>query len=229
MDIASAFEEVIRDQAIIHPSGKSPASSDAVTRLASSILEYARRDPTTLPVALRSALTEATRRVDRVSIAVTGLAWLGAGIPSVEQEMTSLVRSARRELTLCAYSITSGAMTFLREMREVAAQGVTVKLIVNDFSHQAADVQRYLKDALRAFPQCWKLLDFAPPNGRSELHAKLLTVDRSAALIGSANLSFHGMFSNHEMAIVLRGPTAEVMAARLDMLAHGGSANAVEL
>lgn len=225
MDIASALEEVVRQQASNHPA---PGSSEVMTRLASSILEHARHDPARLPMALQSALIEVIRRVDWVSIAVTGMAWLGSGVPSVEQEMTSLVRGARRELTLSAYSITSGAIAFLREIREVAAQGVNVTLIVNCFGRQPANVQEFLKEALRALPKRWKLLNFEPLSGQSELHAKVLTVDRSVALVGSANLSFHGMFSNHEMAIVLRGPTAERIAHRLDMLGSGTSVRALE-
>jgi cardiolipin synthase len=228
LDIAAALEEVTRRQGALQAAAPSPESPDAVSQLASSILEHARRDPAALPLALRGALNEVSRRLDRVSLAVTGLAWLGSGIPSVEQEMISLVRGANRELVLCAYSITAGAMTLLREMREVVAQGVTATLIVNGFGRQPADIQGYLKNAAHTFPQRWKLLDFTPPNSQSELHAKVLAVDRSVALVGSANLSFHGMVSNHEMAVVLRGPAAEAIVARLDMLAQGTSVRAVE-
>jgi cardiolipin synthase len=58
---------------------------------------------------------------------------------------------------------------------------------------------------------------------QTDLHAKVLVVDRSIALVGSANLSFHGMVSNHEMALVVRGPTAEVIAERFDMLARSAA------
>jgi cardiolipin synthase len=227
LGIAAALEELIRGQGFPHLSPDNE-SSDAVSQLAASLLEQARRDPEALSPALRVALNEAIRRLDRVSLAVTGLAWLGGGIPSVEQEMTSLVRRARRELALCAYSITTGATTLLGEMRSVVVQGVTATLIVNDFGGQHADIQQYLKHASRALPQRWKLLEFAPPDRRSELHAKVLVVDRSVALVGSANLSFHGMVSNHEMAVVVRGPTAEAIADRLDVLAQGTSVRTVE-
>jgi cardiolipin synthase len=199
-----------------------------VSQLASSILDEARREPATLPLILQEALNEASRRLDRVSLAVTGLAWLGSGIPSVEQEMTTLVKGARREIALCAYSITAGALTLLREIRDVVSQGVTATLIVNAFNRQPADVQMYLRDAARALPDRWKLLDFAPTSGTAELHAKILAVDRTVALVGSANLSFHGMVSNHEMALVVRGPTAEDIAVRIDRLAQGTSVRTVE-
>jgi cardiolipin synthase len=227
LDIASALEDIMRRKTL-QSSAPFPACSEVVSQLASSILDEARREPETLPLILQEALNEASRRLDRISLAVTGLAWLGSGIPSVEQEMVTLVKGARREIALCAYSITAGAMTLLREIRDVVSQGVTATLIVNAFNRQPADVQMYLRDAARALPRRWKLLDFAPPGSTAELHAKILAVDRSVALVGSANLSFHGMVSNHEMALVVRGPTAENIAVRVDRLVQGTSVRTVE-
>ena len=227
LDITSALQDILRRKTL-QASTQSLACSEVVSQLASSILDEVRREPATFPLILQEALNEASRRLDRVSLAVTGLAWLGSGIPSVEQEMTALVQGARREIALCAYSITAGAMTLLREIRDVVSQGVTATLIVNAFNRQPADVQMYLRDAARALPDRWKLLDFAPTGSTAELHAKILAVDRTVALVGSANLSFHGMVSNHEMALVVRGPTAEDIAVRIDRLARGTSVRTVE-
>jgi phosphatidylserine/phosphatidylglycerophosphate/cardiolipin synthase-like enzyme len=227
VDIMAVLEELVRTQGTTPPGVDPPLVSDPVSRLASAILERARRDPATLPRALRTALDEVSRRIDRVSLAVTGLAWLGSGTPSVEQEMISLVKGVRQELALCAYSITVGAMPLLGAITEVVAQGVAATLVVNKFARQPTEVQTCLAEAACAFPHRCKLLDFTPPGTQSELHAKVLVVDRSVALVGSANLSFHGMVSNHEMAVVVRGPTAEAIAARIDMLARGGSVRAV--
>jgi cardiolipin synthase len=228
LDISSALQDILRRKTP-QAGVQSPACSEVVSQLAASILDESRREPGRFPLILQEALDEASRRLDKVSLAVTGLAWLGSGIPSVEQEMTTLVRGARREITLCAYSITAGAMTLLREIRDVVSQGVTATLIVNSFNRQPADVQVYLRNAARVLPQRWKLLDFAPTGSSAELHAKILAVDRTVALVGSANLSFHGMVSNHEMALVVRGPSAEAIAVLGDRLAQGTSVRAVEL
>ena len=40
------------------------------------------------------------------------------------------------------------------------------------------------------------------------------------ALVGSPNLTFHGMMSAHELAVVIRGPAAEAIASRVDRLLH---------
>jgi phosphatidylserine/phosphatidylglycerophosphate/cardiolipin synthase-like enzyme len=52
------------------------------------------------------------------------------------------------------------------------------------------------------------------------LHAKVLVADRSAALVGSSNLTFHGLVSSHELAVLVRGPLAGEIADRIDMLAR---------
>lgn len=223
LDVAAVLSELVRRQHALPDGMNRTDSTTSVEQLASKIVEYAKQDPDTFSQMLRTALEEVSRRIDHVSLAVTGLAWLGSGTTSVEQEMLSLVQGAHREISLCAYSITTGAMPLLRVIKEVVAEGIMTTFVVNGFSRQSTEVQAYLKDLVQAFPQRCKLLDFVPMDPRAELHAKVLVVDRSAALVGSANLSFHGMVSNHEMAVVVRGPTADWIAARIDMLTQGAS------
>jgi cardiolipin synthase len=219
IDLLRAVQEVLQ---AAQPQS-STKSGDAAMQLSASILECSKRGPAHLGHEIRESLIELAGQIDRVSIAVTGLAWLGAGVPSVEQEMFSLVRCAQREIALCAYSITAGAATFLHEVKEVVFQGVNATIVVNALDEQPANVQTYLRSSAQELPGRWRVLDFARRPGQTDLHAKLLIVDRAAALLGSANLSFHGMVSNHEIAVVVRGPTAEAMAARFDMLIRSAS------
>jgi phosphatidylserine/phosphatidylglycerophosphate/cardiolipin synthase-like enzyme len=218
IDLFEALQEVLRAQA-----GPSTGAGPAVSRLTSQITECIQRDPTRFEYELREALLDTSVRLDRVSIAVTGLSWLGAGVPSVEQEMLALVRGARREIVLCAYSITNGAAVMLEEITDVVMQGVNATIVVNHLDDQPSSIQQYLKNAAQEANGRWHVFDFERRGRQTDLHAKLLIVDRAAALIGSANLSFHGMVSNHEIAVVLRGPTAEAIAARVEMLTRGAS------
>ena len=78
IDLFGALQEV-SGRPGSHASTK---SGDAVSQLTASILEYAKREPAQLDHTIREALIEIAGRLDRVSIAVTGLAWLGA-TPSV--------------------------------------------------------------------------------------------------------------------------------------------------
>src|SRR6266540_4423125 len=81
-----------------------PEAVGAVDGLVSGIMAYAAKGKEALSHALVDSLRETSRGTDRVSLAVTGMAWVGAGAPSVEQELMSLIRDAQREITLCAYS-----------------------------------------------------------------------------------------------------------------------------
>lgn len=222
LDITAALEAVMRCQTVPQLSDTT-SSFDDVDRLATAMVESTKRGPKEFSKELRRSLVEASRHLDRVTLAVTGMAWLGSGITSVEQEMLALVRGAQRNIGLCAYSITDGAMTLLHEISEVVSQGVSATLIVNAFEDQPATVQNYLRRQMRERPKGWTVLDFQPVGRQTDLHAKLLTVDGSIALIGSANLSFYGMVSNHEMAVVLRGPAAETVAQRFAMLSRSAA------
>jgi cardiolipin synthase len=187
-------------------------------QLSADIIRLVERDPGSLPETLCASLSDCGRHFNQVSIAVTGLAWLGAGVPSVQQEIAALIDSARFEISLCAYSITAGGSALIERIATVARQGVTANCVVNDFAGQPEEIRGLLLKLSEELPGRLNLFDFTPDNRFAQLHAKVLVVDRSVALVGSANLSFHGMVANHELAMVVRGPAAEEIAARLEAL-----------
>jgi phosphatidylserine/phosphatidylglycerophosphate/cardiolipin synthase-like enzyme len=197
---------------------KQSPSCDEVRALASQIISIASSEPHKLEKELNETLEDVARHINRVDIAVTALAWLGSGTRSVEQALSTLVDDAEREIVVCAYTITPSALPLLLKIEEAADQGVMVTVAVNDFNRQAQEIQLRLRNASRTNPELWRLRDFVPSTGGAQLHAKLMVVDRSAALVGSANLSFHGMTLNHELAVLLQGPIAESIAARADLL-----------
>lgn len=216
LDFATALFE-LRDRYRLQPP-HTDIESRAVSRLAAEIIECVNREPQRFPAVLETALDDLSRRIDRVSIAVTGLGWLGSGVNAVQHEMISLIRHARREIALCTYSITSGARELLAELGSAVAQGVDTTLVINGFQNQPPEVQAHLSEIANASNGRLRLLDFHSASPQDQLHAKVLVVDRAAALVGSANLSFHGMVSGHELSVVVRGPTAEIIAGRIDML-----------
>lgn len=191
---------------------------EAVSKLASELLESSRESPACLAADLYQSLLESAGRINRVSLAVTGLSWLGSGVQSVQQECLAIIRSARRELTLSAYSITAGAAKLMDELSALADQGVVVTLIVNNVRSQPREILDRFAGWSSSASSNLKLFDFKTNDAHEQLHAKVIAADRSVALVGSANLSFHGMVSNHELAVVVRGPIAEEIACRLDSL-----------
>jgi phosphatidylserine/phosphatidylglycerophosphate/cardiolipin synthase-like enzyme len=52
----------------------------------------------------------------------------------------------------------------------------------------------------------------------ASLHAKLVVADRNVALVGSSNLTLHGMVRSHEISVIIRGPAADAIAGRVDAL-----------
>jgi cardiolipin synthase len=165
-----------------------------------------------------NGIRSAAPRLDRVRIAVTGTAWIGGGIGSVEDEMLSLLNEAEREILLTAYSITEGSSRVMDGIEQAVATGVRTRLIVDRFDGQEPAVRQRLQHLAGQFPAILTIHDFAGGSGRSHLHAKALVVDRRKAVIGSANLTFHGMMTAHELAVVLDGPTVEKIAQRIDLL-----------
>ena len=57
-----------------------------------------------------------------------------------------------------------------------------------------------------------------PDHPYTKLHAKCLVVDRLDALVTSANFTFHGLESNLELGLRVRGPQARAIAERFDHL-----------
>ena len=217
LDIASALEIVLKSREDVR-SGPSDIVNKAAEKIATDILACVSEGPDSLTQELKIGLREAARRIDRVSIAVTGLAWLGSGVSSLDQEIISLIRGARREIALCAYTITPSAESVLAALAEAVNQGIFATIALNSFCEQATSVQEFLRNLDRSCPDRCRVRDFEPVSSGAQLHAKVLVADRSTALVGSANLSFHGMTLNHEMALIVHGPTAENVAARLDLL-----------
>jgi phosphatidylserine/phosphatidylglycerophosphate/cardiolipin synthase-like enzyme len=164
------------------------------------------------------AVNELADRTDRVSLAVTGLGWLGAGVPAVERTLTDLLDAASHEILLTVYSMTPGTGRVWDAIEKALATGIRCTLIANRLDEQHPDLRALFLELARRHPVTLRIYTFTGADDRDALHAKLVIVDRQVALVGSANLTFHGLVSAHELAIVVRGPTVEQIASRFDLL-----------
>ena len=79
------------------------------------------------------------------------------------------------------------------------------------------EVRQRLVNLMNGRPWC-QVLDFSSPDPEEDLHAKVVVADRTRALVGSANLSRHGLIINHELAVVIEGPPAGEVARTIDLL-----------
>jgi phosphatidylserine/phosphatidylglycerophosphate/cardiolipin synthase-like enzyme len=168
------------------------------------------------------AVNELADNADRVSLAVTGSGWLGAGVPAVERTLTELLDGAEQEILLTVYSMTPGTGRVWDAIERALDTGVRCTLIANRLGEQHPDLQDKFRGLAARHPGTLRVHDFIGSDDLDVLHAKLVIVDRRSALVGSANLTFHGMVSAHELAVVIRGPAVDLIAGRVDLLLGSG-------
>lgn len=155
---------------------------------------------------------------------VTGLTWMGSGVRSVRSALKDMLRDAKQEISLCAYSITGGADEILEEFEGCLKRGIKFRGVINRFYQQPQDIQEYFLNLVEIYPYC-QVYTFNDPI--EELHSKLIIVDRSVALIGSANLSMRGMKQNYELGIVLRDGEVNTISQCFESLVNFPSVSPV--
>jgi len=141
---------------------------------------------------------------------------MGGRVGSIQSVIEQLLGGAQEEVAIAAYSIRSSADLLMDWMEAALARGVKVVMVVNRIPEQASDVVARLEAIARKYE--WLALYSFTGDGQGQLHAKLIVVDRRTALIGSSNLSRHGLLDNHEMAVLTTGDPAETAARALDSL-----------
>jgi phosphatidylserine/phosphatidylglycerophosphate/cardiolipin synthase-like enzyme len=157
-----------------------------------------------------------------LKIAVTGTAWMGGGIGSVQSAIEELLSAADQEILIAIYEITEGASEFVEKIRVSLARGIRVTFIINRYYEKPLLIRKKLENLKAIYPY-FELLNFTPENPENindDLHAKLIVVDRSRALVGSANLTWNGLIGNHELAVVIYGKDASKIAELFDRLSQ---------
>jgi len=153
---------------------------------------------------------------NQVQVVVTGLAWMGSGIGSIETAMEQIFREADREILITSYSI-SNATDLVLDWFEIAlARGVLIRMVINRINTQPVEVMARLESLYRMYPHFY-LYDFVDDQ-EYDLHAKVIVADRRLALVGSSNLSRRGLLNNHELALFVEGKSAEQVASAVDKL-----------
>lgn len=167
---------------------------------------------------LAAEVRRASATSDRVSVVTTGLGWLGGGAGAIERTLIQLIETAQRELVLAVYVMSAGPSRVWEALEHAIDGGVSCTLLINRLNTQNRVTHERLQ-ALRARHRpSFHLLDFVGETDSDYLHAKIVVADRQRALVGSANLTAHGMLLSHELAVVIEGPTAEQIAARVETL-----------
>lgn len=198
-----------------------------VRTIAGKLRSLANEGPGALERTIEATLTNIERQSNHVQLSVTGLGWLGSRTMAVEENVAQLIQNAQREILICTYLITSSAMPVIDKLSTSMAGGVVSKIVVNDFHQLAKPVQDALFKLLKSYPQLFSLYSFKNPDSSAVLHAKVIVSDRLHALVGSANLTYPALMTNHEMALRVTGPVAEDIAGRIDSLCGSKSVSKI--
>lgn len=157
------------------------------------------------------------KQFTEVTVAVTGTAWIGSGAGSVQSAIEKLLSKAEDEVLVAVYEITSGAEGFLKLLRASLARGVKVTIIINRYEEKSSFIKKHLEEIAQRFPH-FEILNFKPERKTEDFHAKIIVVDRQDAIVGSANLTWNGLVGNHELAVVVSGKEAAIIAGLVDRL-----------
>src|ERR1044072_1716385 len=147
-------------------------------------------------------------------IVVTGTAWMGSGVGSIESALERIFREAEQEIVLTVYSITSGADVLFDWLETTLARGLYIRCIINRFENQHESARIRLRRLAANYPY-FHIYVFKS-EAEADLHAKAIVADRRIALVGSSNMSRRGFLLNHEIAVLLQGPSAATVAGVID-------------
>jgi len=151
-----------------------------------------------------------------VELLVTGLHFIRAGVRAIEPVLEEIIMQAEKEIHLMAYIITPSALPILNLIEKAAVRGVRLTIVVNNLQSQNTMIVSRLNSIMERFPHV-KVFDFTDPEN-GQLHAKVVIADRRRAVVGSANLSWGGMYSNHEIGLLVEGEVAWKLAEIIDSL-----------
>jgi phosphatidylserine/phosphatidylglycerophosphate/cardiolipin synthase-like enzyme len=204
------------------------ANAQGTLTTASSIL-----DPPALALFLRTI--DELRRTERLDRPDIEIAWTGpdADGPLVRpthlviEEMLRGVREAG-EILLVGYAFTApqgSAMEGVIHLLEQAARRkARITLVLHKGDESAA--RPVVEQMWNVFLKKPRVMTWTPSPAHehpyTKLHAKVLLIDRVEMLVGSANFTFHGLQSNLELGLRVRGPQAAAVAERFDHLIAAG-------
>lgn len=139
------------------------------------------------------------------AIGVSGRHWIGGNEQGAYDLLVDSLRQARTSVRIVAYSLGDRSSELERIfgiLKDKIHTGVQVQLIINRFWTATVYAQKQLKELEH---RNFKLLNYDPKDERENLHAKIIIIDSTEILLGSANISKSGLFSNHEIVVKISG------------------------
>lgn len=159
----------------------------------------------------------------------SALVWTGpdvheSALRSTAQVMRDIVEQADSHLLLVTYSLRPDSRepgeTLLARLVPARARGVGITVV----AHKDEANRRALAGSWPATVLPPRLLTWPIPDGDEmvKLHAKILAADDQRLLVTSANLTYHGLYANLELGIMVEGAVAGEVRRHFDRLERLG-------
>jgi len=155
------------------------------------------------------------------SISASGNLWVGHDTGKISNTVFDLMLKAKTSIQISAFSLggkNEATQTFFNILREQLNADRYVQFIVNDFNGDT--IGKFSKEQINSLKQFqnFDFFDFSGYGKYGTLHAKIIVVDRSTALIGSPNISDNAMTYNYEIMLNIGGDDVAKIANLLDSL-----------
>ena len=90
--------------------------------------------------------------MSKTSVVVTGLAWMGAGVGSIESALERLFTSAKQEISLTVYALGTDPDRVMTWLESALSRGVAVRMILNRSEDQPPAAIGSLKRLAASYP-----------------------------------------------------------------------------
>ena len=122
------------------------------------------------------------------------------GVRSFNSAIMEIMNRTEKRFLMAVYVLRSEPAEFWNNLKKMAEDGVDIKIILDGGVNQdpgAVSLLNEMNGAFRNFQ--WRIFQ----SEEGSLHAKLIVSDSCRAIVGSANITHPGLYSNHEIGILL--------------------------
>jgi len=122
------------------------------------------------------------------------------GVRSFNSAIMEIMNRTEKKFLMAVYVLRSEPAEFWNNLKKMSEDGVDIKIILDGSVRQdpgAVSLMNEMSEKSSNFR--WRI--FRSDSGA--LHAKLIVSDSYRAIIGSANITLPGLFSNHEIGVLL--------------------------
>jgi len=152
---------------------------------------------------------------------LSALGWRTTDLEPTEHAFHGMVRSALRRVVVMTPFFDSTGAAWLQELLSYVSHGVERILILRSLEDKTRKDYPFGFDALSPWlkAQGIRVFNYSNPRmqgGRETFHAKAVLCDRSAAYLGSSNVTAASLEHSMEMGVVLEGRAAASVADVID-------------